>query len=153
MEKYYRVPHAGDDSDNEDGKKGELVAVGIDKAVAKRNSLGFKYVKRGHKANACPENKESSVNNQRKRFNGIYHLCQKNGHRKADSWKNEENKSKRPKWFKSYAKYGKEVNTVITEGSVKVLMTMQEMCIPLTTSILQDLNMFIGDTGASTHSP
>ena len=173
MEKFYRVLNAGQ-SEDYDIESDELMAMNIDKAKAFREALCFNCGKKGHKANVCP-NKNSNAGGGK--FKGKCNVCGKIGHKKAQCFYNPQNKSKRPAWFKPKENkdgFCKEINAAAIEEDderIELLMTVQdvennneiiekeeaiftgqEMCIPAVQSIFQDPNIFIGDTGASTHS-
>jgi len=122
---------------------------------------------RGHKAFQCPKRiKRNNGNNrggnnngkQQRRFTGTCNLCGKVGHKAADCWENEKNKDKRPPGWKSSLNRTTEVAnaTIETESSgVEFLLTNLDklaMQFPNVMKILLDPNVFVADTGSSSHS-
>ena len=93
----------GEPSDNESEDEGtEKALSGVDNSGECYNCGG-----RGHKAAVCPSKKmggDDSGKNKfspgKKRFTGNCNLCDKPGHKKADCWDLESNKSKRPNGWK-----------------------------------------------------
>ena len=123
----------------------------------------YKCHKKGHKANKCPELEHE------KRFNGTCNLCGKRGHKKEDCWNDEKNVAKRPASWKSRA--DSTVGATIsaneaTNASVEVLMSgfdvfqedevveciMSGIEVPNSLDVLNDPDIWIGDTGATVHS-
>ena len=97
----------------------------------------------GHKADKCPSKSASSNSGYKGQngnggkssgFQGKCQTCGKQGHKAAQCWNDDKNASKRPNWFKKEA------------GMEFLLMALQ---IDATAKLLEDLNVFIGGTGAS----
>jgi len=112
----------------------------------------YKYNKTGHKAKDRTE--------KRNGFTGNCLLCEKTGHKKADCWEEEKNSNKRTKNWKSNkqdsrndkndqsdkgGKNGKEVSGRMAE-------VMLALILPDNQNLLTDMNVFVADTGATTHS-
>ncbi len=87
-----------DDEDNAEEKGKELTLSAF-------NGKCFNCGEMGHRANKCPHGK--------KKFAGTCHNCGEQGHKSRDCWEKEENKSKRPSYFKPK----KEQSTAAVESS------------------------------------
>ena len=106
----------------------------------------------GHKADKCPnkngnKNKDKGENGSGKResFQGKCRLCGKQGHKAAQCWNDDKNSSKRPSWF------NKEAGMAAPSGSEGTSREFLLMALEMdaTAKLLEDPNVFIGDTGAS----
>jgi len=107
----------------------------------------FHCKKKGHKANKCPEKGKSS----RKKFKGKSNNCGKEGHKAAGSWEKEENKDKRPKGYKvSTEKTNAAVDNNIGGWIVEFLLC--RVTVPLQQDLLDDPNVWIADSAATSHS-
>jgi hypothetical protein len=76
--------------------------------------------------------------------------CGKAGHRAVDCWEKEENKSKRPKGYKMQSEKG----SAAVDGSdiVEFVLTSKDvMAVPEVQELLDDPNIWIGDSGATVH--
>jgi hypothetical protein len=78
----------------------------------------------GHKAHECPKKtgngngKTNGKSNGKGRFQGKCNNCGRQGHKVDDCWEKEENKEKRPKWYKGKA--ASEVRAAATDASKSV---------------------------------
>ena len=123
----------------------------------------------GHKKSECPSLKTNGNNNgsdssRSKKFNGVCNLCGKKGHKAADCWDSEANKDKRPDWYKpkknggeaSGAAVGGELVLSSICGVCKDQSKNKELSLAMTfpddIGLLDDENIWVGDTGASCHS-
>lgn len=113
----------------------------------------------GHKANKCPNKKDkaekSSYNgggggSGKTKFTGKCNICGKQGHKADTCWESDKNADKRPKWYKSKTEKGLTTTNNSEEGGSEfLLMSMNRMEFNATAKLLEDPNVFIGDTGAS----
>jgi hypothetical protein len=137
----------------------------------------YKCGKAGHKAFQCPDIYSGSTKQGegKTKFKGTCNQCGKVGHKKADCWDLEANKDKRPKNWK--VKTGETGAAGVEIGSVETLLGAVDMCFDCSTdegavlseiagatvaavgiafpddiAMLSDRNIWIGDTGASSHS-
>jgi Zinc knuckle len=87
-----------------------------------------------------------------KKFSGKCFNCGKEGHRSTDCWEKDENKDKRPKGYKVQGEKGAAAmdSTGDSSGS-NVEFLLFGMTFPMTQQLLSDPNVWIGDTGATTH--
>jgi hypothetical protein len=123
------------------------------------NGVCFKCGANGHKANDCPVKK--IVNSARNNFAGqkkqgahkdkVCYGCGKKGHISSNCWEKESNASKRPSGWKSTKETG-AVSADIGKNQVEFLLCgVPKMMFPTDISILFDPNVWVGDTGATTH--
>jgi hypothetical protein len=86
--------------------------------------------------------------------------CGKNGHIKENCWYLEENKSKRPNGWKPKGEHGGAAMSSRYEDGMEIMMCQidgesrmleESKEFPETVAMLQDPNIWIGDTGASCH--
>jgi hypothetical protein len=112
----------------------------------------------GHKAHECPKKtgngngKTNGKSNGKGRFQGKCNNCGWQGHKVDDCWEKEENKEKRPKWYKGKA--ASEVGAAATDASKSVefaLTAHKKFLFPETAELLKDENVWIADTGATVH--
>ena len=133
-----------------DGKGKEL-------SLSSFNGICYKCKQSGHKANACPNGKgEGGKGKFNGKFNGKCNLCGKQGHKANDCWENNNNKDKRPKWYKAGGdNNGTEKglaasnNNESNSGTEFMFMTANVMAFGSSDKLLQDPNVFIADTGAT----
>jgi hypothetical protein len=163
-----RQAKKGKEKDEDEDDDAEI-ALG---AIAK---FCFKCKKKGHKAHECrsqggAENKNKASNGKQKKIRGKCFNCGREGHRSVDCWAKEENKDKRPAWYKDGNKneYGK--TAIVSDSPVEFLLIGAEeigkmhekefvlagkdeevLSFPEVQSILSDPNVWIGDTGATKH--
>ena len=121
----------------------------------------YKCGKVGHKADKCPNAENSSKNEGNKsgggrQFTGKCHTCGQTGHKAAQCWDDDKNAHLRPSWWKPRRNREKGLSAAegsntesAGQGNEYVLMTMNRMRFNATSNILNDPNVFIGDTGAS----
>ena len=122
-----------DDEDNAEEKGKELTLSAF-------NGKCFNCGEMGHRANKCPQGK--------KKFAGTCHNCGEQGHKSSDCWEKEENKSKRPSYFKPK----KEQSAAAVESSrSRMEALLCGLSAPESQEILSDPNIWIGDSGASVH--
>jgi hypothetical protein len=122
----------------------------------------YKCKKPGHIAKDCKSSGKpstSSNNNNskdKKGFTGKCFNCGKSGHKSADCWLKEENSHKRPKGYNPGGANKEAGGAAVDNGSkVKFLlcgfMTESLKTFPNNQALLNDPNIWIGDTGATTH--
>jgi hypothetical protein len=113
----------------------------------------------GHKAHECPKKtgnrngKTNGKSNGKGRCQGKCNKCGRQGHKVDDCWEKEENKEKRPKWYKGKA--ASEVGAAATDASKSVefaLTAHKKFSFPETAELLKDENVWIADTGATVHT-
>jgi hypothetical protein len=148
MGQYWRQTHSPIDKGGKELDDTEIVLTTFD---------GYCFIckKKGHKADKCTEKKSGDKTS--KRYNGsssrpkmICYNCQKPGHMSKDCWLKEENKHKRPSRYKSTG--SGEQGTAATDGTgSKVEFLFCSMSFPTDQQILNDPNVWIGDTGATVH--
>eukprot|EP00957_Ditylum_brightwellii_P006651 505507-Ditylum_brightwellii.AAC.1 len=73
----------------------ELQGSGDELTLSAFDGGCYKYGKKGHRANKCPNKKGK----QHKRFNGKCNNYGREGHNELDCWMKESNAGKRPMWF------------------------------------------------------
>ena len=149
MNNFYRMEckRGASENKNDEVKNNEVTVTSVDE----NKSTGIKCYKcgeSGHKAYQCTRSDDTQ------KFTGTCDHCGKHGHRKIDCWDLPENAHKRPKYYK--VKEAKEAGAMCIE----VLLSSIDMCVPCVDSIrefpenfdiLKDKNIWIGDTGATTH--
>jgi len=136
----------------------------------------FHCKEKGHRANKCPKkgkdesksknasgggnnstnNNNNSGNNseEKKKFTGKCFNCGKDGHRSSDCWYKEENKDKRPNGFRMSTERGAaavDSNSNNNNDTRVEFLLMGGMTFPMTAELLDDPNVWIGDTGATMH--
>jgi hypothetical protein len=113
----------------------------------------------GHKAHEClkktgkGKGKSNGKSNGKGQFQGKCSNCGRQGHKVEDCWEKEENKEKRPKWYKGKAT--SEVGAAATDASKSVefaLTAHKKFLFPETAELLKDKNVWIADTGATVHT-
>jgi hypothetical protein len=138
--------HKDDDGDDDDGGEVTLSAF---------QGVCFRCKQKGHRADNCPKRSKGGApngNNQKgkNKFGGKCFNCGKEGHRSADCWEKDENKNKRPKGYKTQSEKG----TAAVDGTdiVEYILTSKdEMAFPEVKELLDDPNIWIGDSGATVH--
>jgi hypothetical protein len=139
--------HKDDDSDDEEGGEVSLSAF---------QGTCFRCKKKGHRADNCPKKNKGGApngnNNQKgkNKFGGKCFNCGKEGHRSVDCWEKDENKNKRPKGYKTQSEKG----SAAVDGSDIVefiLPSADVMAFPEVQELLDDPNIWIGDSGATVH--
>jgi hypothetical protein len=102
----------------------------------------------GHKAHECPKEtgngngRSNGKSNGKGRFQGKCKNCGRQGHKDDDCWENEENKEKRPKWYKGKA--ASKVGAAATDASKSVefaLTAHKKFSFPETAELLKDKKM------------
>ena len=146
MNQQWRALQGSNSGEDEDGEELNLSAF---------NGVCFKCGKKGHKANEC----RSNIKRTGGKFNGKCHHCGKKGHMAKDCWQKEENAHKRPKGYKVP---GSETGLSSGDGlQIEYLLTGQDgfedgevgnITFPTSHKMLADPNVWIADTGATTHS-
>ena len=140
MMQHWRILSGKEDEDEEEsGKELSLTAFG---------GICYKCGEKGHKAFKCPK-ADKKDNKGKKRFNGKCHLCGKEGHKKAQCWELESNKHLRPK---NWVSAKEQEKGLAASNGVEYLLMAYEKQFPGSTSLLKDPNVWIADTGATTHS-
>ena len=128
--------------------------------AAVQGLICYNCKKPGHRAKDCPDKKKSGGgggnNNgggKGRKFNGKCSHCGKIGHKNADCW--DLHSEKAPKWYKE--KKPSETGAAGVDGGsnegVEILLMAKdvEKTFPDVAELLKDPNIWIGDTGASTH--
>ena len=102
----------------------------------------YKCQKFGHKASDC----KTKI-----KFKGNCSNCGKQGHKAVDCWEKEENKDKRPKGFKPQReKAAAATDSGDTDSRVEFLLYgSPELSFPDVQELLDDPNVWIGDTAAT----
>ena len=143
----WRIEHGDEDESKKKSKEFSLSAFG-----GKCYNCG----KTGHRASNCPEKDNNNRNSGqgsggKKKFNGTCNTCGKQGHKAEDCWDDERNAHKRPRWYKPKTEksLGAVNNSSGGGGSEFLLMGLNKMEFRADARILDDPNVFIGDTGAS----
>jgi hypothetical protein len=105
--------------------------------------------KKGHKSIDCPSKRGG---NKKYRFKGKCNHCGKVGQKYADCWERDFNKDKRPKGYKISGETA--AAAVNSDKTIELLLCGlgDELTIPKTTSLLQDPNICIGDSAATSHT-
>ena len=153
MKSYYRVKY-GDQ--RKESKQGEV-------SLSAFQGTCYTCQKKGHKSNQCPmknnqaksesKGKESENNNGKKKFKGKCHHCGKEGHKAEFCWDKPENVDKRPSFYKTPAERGMlaqnedKSQDKVSEGEFLLMGVNLEFA--QDDKILEDPNVFIGDTGAT----
>ena len=108
----------------------------------------------GHWANKCPEKKKSDDSktsddgSYKKCFTGKCSNCGKEDHKAEGCWEKEENKHKWPKGCKTKSECGA---AVIDGADSKVEFLLMGMTFSMQQDLLNDPNVWIGDTGVTLH--
>ena len=110
--------------------------------LAAFNGFCYNCKKHGHCASECKEHGRG--NNRKGKFSGKCNSCGKVGHRASDCWDNENNKDKRPAWYKP--------NRETTAASLDVKTLLSSMSFPNDAKILEDPNIWIADSAATIHA-
>ena len=111
----------------------------------------YKCRRKGHKANKCPDLTTPS-------FQGNCNLCGKRGHKKEACWNDEKNAAKRPAYWRNGTGSANTNRNETSNTGVEVLMhgidevMLSGLEVPNSLDILQDPDIWIGDTGATVHS-
>lgn len=111
----------------------------------------------GHKERECNKprlsnKKQRGRDNRNKKFKGKCHQCGKTGHKKVDCWQLESNASKRPPGFRVQGSTSEQAAAAMSAGTgVEFLLCATEMEFPSAAAILNDPNVWVADTAASTH--
>lgn len=148
MTEHYRVIEAVEDNEDE----------GDDIALSAFNGTCYKCGFKGHRAKDCRVDKskwkKNSNSNKPRSSRMKCYQCGKPGHRQVDCWEREENKHKRPSNWKS-KEHGAAAIESKGEHQVEFLLcgvcNDEAMEFPKSHAILRDPNLWIGDTGATTH--
>jgi hypothetical protein len=106
----------------------------------------------GHRANKCPKKKRNQ-NSQRsgknsKKTNQKCYNCGKPRHLAYDCWEKEENSGKQPQGWKS-SKNSERGMAAIDGSRCEILLC--SITFPKKQALLNDKNIWIGDTGATQH--
>ena len=109
---------------------------------------------KGHKANKCPKRQSTKQEggkgegNGNGKFSGKCRNCGKVGHQEANCWDKEENKDKRPSFWKPKS----EAAASAVEGGSKIEFMLCGMTFPVDQSFLSDPNVWIADSAATVHN-
>ena len=137
-------------------KQNELDAWRAEQRTSNNNGSGGGNSNRKHG--------NGSYNNNGKKFSGKCNHCGKKGHKAAQCWKKESNKHLRPNNWKSNTK---EISQVKLDQDMKIYelgvlsieppcgkyeVTCMQQSFNDDFSLLHDKNIWVFDTGASTHS-
>jgi hypothetical protein len=111
----------------------------------------------GHHAFECPPKKKQGGGNGNSRGKQNHYddgkksplcsLCNKKGHMEANSWGKPGNESKKPQWLKKR----EQASAVIGYLTAPELL-LCGLTFPTSQKILEDPNVWIGDTAVTTHS-
>jgi hypothetical protein len=123
------------------------------------NGVCFKCGKTGHKADNCDQKNANGAPNKfmaggkngNPHKNLQCHKCGKTGHVMKNCWEKESNAHKIPLGWKSSKETGAVSADVAQSNQVEFLLCGLHMTFPADSAILNDLNVWIGDTGATTH--
>jgi hypothetical protein len=113
----------------------------------------YKCGKAGHMRKDCYNNASDNGNGK---FNGKCFNCGKIGHRSADCWQKEENRHKRPEGY-STGETNNETGQAAVDNGRRVEFLLCGMSkedvktFPDSKALINDPNIWIGDTGATTH--
>jgi len=109
--------------------------------------------KKGHKSFNCPDKKKTTNGQRRSRFNKKCSTCGKVGHLTEKCFEREENKDKRPSWWKSTLGKGNEnaAKATMDGGGTNLEFLLYAMTFPATHELLNDPNVWIADTAATVH--
>lgn len=137
---------------DKDGKEFIMSAFG---------GICFKCNQKGHKSYQCPKSKEdgaSGGNGGAGKFKGKCNNCGKTGHKDSACWMKESNKSKRPQWLQEKMKNGEQANVNVDGGEddasgefILCNVDKKKMTFPKSQLLLNDPNIWIADTAATTH--
>ena len=148
MKMQWRITKGAKESGNGNNKEYVLSAF---------NGKCYKCGEVGHKANKCPnadkDNNGSGNGGGGKKFTGKCNFCGKTGHKADKCWDDEKNAHLRPKWWKKKGETGLSAtpkeSSESGQGGEFLLMAVNKMEFMASAKILEDPNVFIGDTGAS----
>jgi hypothetical protein len=138
------------DHDSKDGNKIGLLAF---------NGVCFKCGKTSHKANNCNQKNANGMPNKfmaggksgNPHKNLQCHGCRKTGHITKNCWEKESNAHKQPTGWKSSKETGAVSADVGGNNQVEFLFCRLPMTFPGDSALLNDPNVWIGNTGATTH--
>ena len=142
MDTEYRIRYGVKGTEREKKKRGEL-------SLSAFNGIYYNCQLEGHLARDCPK----SIKDQRfgdkggGKFKGTCNNCGKLGHKKTDCWQLEENKNKRPSGYKKKSEKGLATTESEDSGGKECLLMTKGFSTD--DSILNDPNVFIADTGAT----
>ena len=142
MDTEYRIRYGVKGTEREKKKRGEL-------SLSAFNGKCYNCQEEGHVARDCPK----SLKDQRfggkgqGKFKGTCNNCGKHGHKKTNCWQLEENKDKRPRGYKGKSERG--LVTKESESSESREFLLMTKGFSTNDSILDDPNVFIADTGAT----
>jgi hypothetical protein len=152
---YWRRVHG--DSEHRDQKKASEVTFS---AVATKTNSKIKCHRcgqRGHIRKECPAGNKEKV--KRKGTASKFGRCDKTGHCADNCWFDPDNKHNRPEWLREKLdkESNKELSNVGTDAKFEVIclgcgVQRQELgmqMFPKALRLLNDPNIWIGDTGAS----
>jgi hypothetical protein len=140
ISQYYRQMQATD----------EKAKIGVEEtevSLVQFKGRCFNCKKPGHKATECPNCRQEGQTCRE---------CRKKGHTESKCWL--KNPSKQPEWYKRQQeeKEKREAAASQTDGSanieVLVCSTDEKLTFPYLMEMLNDPNIFVADSGATTHS-
>jgi hypothetical protein len=141
----------GGAKDNEDEGKIALITF---------SGMCYNCNQSGHRVFECPQKKKQGNNGGGNGSNGGNHnnnnnnkktiacsICNKKGHGDSNCWLKPGNEDKKPQWLKN-----KEQVSAATGRSTAPELLLCGLTLPNSQKILDDPNVWIGDTAATTHS-
>ena len=147
MRDLWRITYGEDLQSDDDEEEDREIALNTFDGIC------YECGKKGHRARDCPS-KDNNDGTRKGRFNGKCHECGKVGHRKDDCWMLEKNASKRPAWYKTPDQVAGAIDEKDNDNTSEYLLNGIKGTVkfPKTKAMLLDENVWVADTGASTHS-